>query len=220
MKNLKYFALVGLAATALTASAQFANSGRVGASASSTDIKNYSRLYVDFADMFCTSESYLGFKAGYSYGFNIVNTIPLYLEVGGNLQFNTKSEFGVRANFLAINAPVTINYKQTFPNGFFIQPYAGLNLKVNVLSKMSTGSSYYDTDDYYYYYDTDDYYYDTDEYYGGSYDLDVNRVQFGGTFGTRIGYKNFDVNIGYDVLSNIAPYTAGNCFHVGVGFVF
>lgn len=199
MKNLKYFALVGLAATALTASAQFANGGSKSGASFDNDTQDYSRLYVDFADMFVgndyASESYLGFKAGYAYGISLTKSVPVYLEFGANVQFNTKESYGYRTNFLAINVPVTVNYKLKFSNGFFIQPYAGLDVKVNLLSNMT--------------------------YEGESASLDgINTVQFGGTFGSRFGYKNVDLNIGYDVLSNISDYTSGNTFHVGLGFNF
>lgn len=265
MKYLKYVVFCGLAATALTASAQFTNSGGSRFSGSSVIVNNtdsYNRIYLDYANMGVNVEldtdnlddyesvkwieddlnknapSLHGFKIGYTRGISVTKKFPLFIEVGGNLQYN-RSNVGLAyyflydgelsdvfdCQFLSIGIPVNIAYKLSFTNGMYIEPYAGIGVKINVLGNEKLTREDWDSE---YYYTTEIEqemnYFDAVD----TYDHPLNRFQFGGQVGIHLGYKFFDVHFGSEFFTPLTHFNdrhwsykfKNNCFHVGVGFNF
>lgn len=188
-----------------------------------------------------------GLKVGYTRGISLTKSFPLFLEVGANLQYNqnsksmTEAVFNgydsddypswakVHSRFLSVGVPVSVAYKLSFTNGFYLEPYAGVGFKLNLMGKETikiTDSDYED------YVDSDDLkinYFEGDDLRLGSHNDDaLNRFQFGGQVGLHLGYKVFDINIGSDFFTPLYKYSnsdenvriKNNCFHVGIGFNF
>lgn len=141
-----------IAALLLTVSsvtfAQFTNGG---SKSSVGDNSDYNKVYTSF-NVGSFSEStnlkyegmkasddesvgLLGFNVGYAHGFNLKKSLPLFLELGGELNFNSGSEDDVTYTFMNIAVPVNFVYRFGISDNFAIAPYAGLNFKINVLGK-------------------------------------------------------------------------------------
>ncbi|MBP5420243.1 MAG: hypothetical protein J6Y72_10585 [Bacteroidales bacterium] len=92
-----------------------------------------------------------GFGLGIIKGIAISENNPLFLELGGNLTFlhkkgedssNESYSYGsysrtytMKYNFFNISIPVNLAYRINVADAFSIQPFAGLNMKVNILGK-------------------------------------------------------------------------------------
>lgn len=184
------------------------------------DCDNYNRVYLGysslkprysttFSDATSFVESYNddlkalgGFKFGYLKGVNLKSNLPLFLEVGAEFSLNTKKKcVGVeydkdyddlRSTAVAIDIPISVAYKLGFNNGVYVEPYAGIRGRINVLGSTTyTGSESFD-DDKLNWYDSASSQMDDEAY---------RRFQFGGQFGLNVGYKAVNLNIGYEMYS-------------------
>lgn len=190
--------------------------------------------------------SFHGVKFGYTHGISLTQSFPIFLEIGANLQYNqssksmmsfvygdsddsTPSWYKVKSQFISIGVPVSLAYKLSFENGFYLEPYAGIGFKYNLLGKESVKITDSDYEDYFDSDDLDFNYFDDDDMELGSHeDEALNRFQFGGQVGLHLGYKAFDFNIGSEFFSPLWKYSnsdgsskiKNNCFHVGIGFNF
>lgn len=203
MKSFKFLVAAVALALSTSASAQFANSSSRGGNGGGlvTDIPGYSRLSVAFSSLGTkTSASYdgksvsassddemslKGFNIDYTRGIGLKSNLPLFLEVGWQVAFNTESEDHTRNSMLSIAIPIDLTYRVQLASGFYVAPYLGMRLKANVIgkSKYSDGSysesiNWFDKDDM-------------------GEDGTFNRFQVGGIAGANIGYKQFNFNIGY-----------------------
>lgn len=219
-------AVCALNSNAQFANSNMSSKGRTSAGSTFVnDCNNYKRIYLGysslkphvsstFSDVTSEIESYNndlkalgGFKLGYLKGINIKNDHPLFLEVGAELSLNTKEKCigleydkhndDLRSTAVAIDIPISIAYKLGFSNGAYIEPYAGIRGRINVLGTTTyTGSESLD-DDKLNWYDND-----SDEMGDEAY----RRFQFGGQIGVNVGYKTVNLNIGYEMYSPIAKY--------------
>lgn len=113
-------------------------------------MSGYNRIYVgytgikthfDFDD--ADNWSYPGFSIGYLRGINLTQKLPLYLEVGGALQFNRYSEseteygytFDYKETLLGLNIPVSLVYRFNITDDFAISPDFGFNFRLNLMGK-------------------------------------------------------------------------------------
>ena len=146
MKIYKTLALAGILAVAGSANAEDYN--RVAISYDNTSYgynKDYKLSYDDDED---PSFSTNGFGLNYIHGFGLSNSLPMFLEVGGNINFNFYSnteEFKFmgetekyKSQFQNINLQVPVNFVWRFNvvDDLTIAPYVGLNFKVHFTSKM------------------------------------------------------------------------------------
>lgn len=227
MKRFLLFATVACIAVAAQAQIVGSKNTRVTVTRELSPINDYDRLYFGYADMEPTDEwfdGYMGictlkgFKAGYLHGFALTKSFPLFLEVGGDLHYGTYSDtyyryVKERMSILAMNVPVSVAYKFSFKNTLWVEPYAGVSLKLNLLAK---GKLTDEEDDY----TIVDNYFDND--YMDGYPF--KRCQFGGQFGVNVGYKAFNFNLGYHLYSPIwnedGYKVTFNSFTLGIGYNF
>lgn len=85
-----------------------------------------------------------GFGLNYIHGFSLSSSLPMFLEVGGNINFNffgdsEKDEDGeeYKAQFQNINLQIPVNYTWRFNvvEDFTIAPYVGINFKFNFMQR-------------------------------------------------------------------------------------
>lgn len=98
-----------------------------------------------------------GVKLGYTHGFGLTSKAPVFLEVGADFNFNIsvaentilttpQMKFDSRVMTCGITVPVSLGYKFSFKNKMWLEPYAGICLKVNIMGK--TKYDWADTDQY------------------------------------------------------------------------
>ncbi len=162
MKNFKFYLVAGLMTISTSAFAQFANTGNNNAGSTKTvNTDNYSRIFVSYNPTSVSFDaddvddiSLNGFAIGYTKGFSISKSLPLFIEAGLNLNYAFKSidneafndlskEYDLdltlanKYSALAINVPVSLAYKFALTNSdISISPFVGVNFKFNVLGKM------------------------------------------------------------------------------------
>lgn len=163
LRSLLVLAFIGLATA--TASAQFANSSSSSASAGSSiwttvNTDGYNRIYVSYlpsklkvSDSDGNIKLKGSFEAGYLRGIGLTSNVPLYLEVGGALQYRSYSEedygYETKFNMLSLNIPVALTYRINVTDDFAVSPNFGFDFRVNVMGKEKVtedGDELYDTD--------------------------------------------------------------------------
>ena len=86
-----------------------------------------------------------GVNLQYLHGFRVTKKVPLFLEIGADISYNTKSyksqyqhEYGgpyytskFRRNIISGRIPLNVSYKFNIVKNFHIQPYTGLNFRIN-----------------------------------------------------------------------------------------
>lgn len=222
MKRFQLLLTACLLLMATTASAQFSNTGGSGSksksgSVLSMDTESYNRIYVGYSpfNAKCSDNNYKdlkmnGFTAGYLHGFSLSEKLPLFLEVGGNIQYfmgkvdseieeydpyydvfyvtETKSKYSL----LSLNIPVNLAYKFSFAdNTLGVTPFVGLNFRANLMGKekrepSSTGGS-----------ESTDYNLFDDSTENGMGDAAWKRFQVGFNAGVNLNYKAFSLGVYY-----------------------
>ena len=84
-----------------------------------------------------------GVNLQYLHGFRVTKKIPLFIEIGAEFSYNTKehkyyNEYGerytnykARRNIISGRIPLNVSYKFNIVKNFSIQPYTGLNFRIN-----------------------------------------------------------------------------------------
>lgn len=96
-----------------------------------------------------------GGGVAYTHGFNLSKRYPIFLETGINADFNFGSltlkqsyeevEYWLRVNanqkqqFIYLQVPLNFVFQYHATNNFTISPYAGFNMKLNVIGRFRTG---------------------------------------------------------------------------------
>lgn len=185
-----------------------------------------------------------GFKLGYTHGFGLSSKAPVFLEVGADVSFNISDadvtilstslegvKYNRRVNTCGITIPVSLGYKFSFKNKMWLEPYAGACFKFNIMGKTK-----YDYADNSGIKDADmNWFKEADmsiedefgpdkmmlNYMGGSA---CKRAQFGGQFGVNLGYKHVNLNVGYQIHSQLQKSATvkvnTNALTVGIGYTF
>lgn len=213
----KIITLVAVLAMTLGANAQIVSSS--SRSISSAPKEGYNRVYAQYAPTKYGDMSTTGFAAGYAKGISLTSSMPLFVEAGGQVRFNSKKEDGIKFSYLAIDVPVNVTYRWDVPSvaGFSIAPYAGLRLTGNIIGQAKAGGekiSFFDEDDMkefgFGYDDEDDYDAET-----------ANRIQFGMQLGVNFNYKMLTLGVGYSLDFNDyikGASTKGLMISVGYNF--
>lgn len=157
------------------------------------DYTGYNRIYVGYtgvnakwsADDISESQKFPGFSVGYLRGISLTQKVPLYLEVGGALQYNKYSEDGESMKMFGLNIPVSLLYRFNITDDFSISPNFGFNFRLNLMGKGEDDGS-----------DESVNLFDDDEMGGEAW----NRFQAGWHIGANFDYKflNLGVNWGTD----------------------
>lgn len=152
----------------------------------------YNRIYVSYlpTKLKADGESLKmkgSFEVGYLRGIGLTSNLPLYLEVGGAIQYRSyKDDYegeSVKDNILSVNIPVALTYRINVNDDFAVSPNFGFDFRVNVLGKEKYESEY-----------------------GGDYDVDLfsdaewGRFQVGWHIGVGLDYRalHFGVQYGTD----------------------
>lgn len=138
----KILLLAAAAVIGLTASAQFSNSG---GSASAADCSDWNTVYLEYnpitlhssEDGYSHNESFNGFSLGYSRAISLSKSVPIFIEVGGALQYSFKSkkedDATNKINILSLKVPVNFMYKWSIAgNKVDLIPHLGLNMRLNL----------------------------------------------------------------------------------------
>ncbi len=202
MKKLSFVLTVALMAIATTASAQFANSGQK-ATKVSTNTENYNRFVAAYNSFSLSTEGasldLTGLSVGWTKGINIADGTPLYVETGLHVMYAFGSEYGCDQSYLGVNVPVLITYKIAPIETMAILPYAGLNLRGNILGKESD----------------DDYKFD---YFD---DYDAKRFGVGASLGVNFDFETLSVGLGYTFdFTEMMEEIKVEYFTVALGFKF
>lgn len=193
MKKLMLMAAVMLLSCG-TAFAQFTNaSGSSKSSGSSTplEVKEWTSLYFQynpswFVPKHGDNESFNGLTLGVSRAINVMQSQPLFVEIGGNVQFgftNDMADSDLKWKMLSIGVPVNLTYAWHVSDKFAIAPYLGLNMRLNLWGNITHD----DFDDSLNIFDDDD----VD-------DLQHKRFQIGWQIGANFQFNNsFYIGAGY-----------------------
>lgn len=169
----KYLTLTALAVIySGVAKAQFA--GEYNLSKHEGDYKGYNRIGLsynndsygfnkDAKDWFDTEKgtSLNGFGIDYIHGFSISSSLPMFLEVGGNVNFNfgnlfsdeeeyrgVKYEYRTKMQSINLQVPVNYVYRFNVADDFSVAPYVGLNFKLNLIGKVKGVEEAWEEDEY------------------------------------------------------------------------
>jgi len=148
---------------------------------------NYSRVYASFGiqKMKDQTDSDKGFQIGYLSGLNITgNNTPLFFQLGAELNLVTYSEDESRETLMNLAVPANLSYKIAFSDNISIEPFAGLNLRLNMVGKLTADDNDYELD-----------YFD---------DLDAKRIQFGINVGASLNFNN--ISLGYRFNPDLTNY--------------
>lgn len=161
MRKIKFLAAAAMLAVCSSASAQFSNS-KGGSQSSSVDSKGWSTIYVQYNPSTISidvtgadDENFNAFTVGYNRAISISSSAPLYVELGGALQYSFKSKDMLdeladgsdvdadqlgeymdpkqKFNMLSLKVPVSIMYDWKINNSnVHIAPFAGITMRYNI----------------------------------------------------------------------------------------
>lgn len=161
MGKIKFLAAAAMLAVCSSASAQFSNS-KGGSQSSSVDSKGWSTIYVQYNPSTISidvtgvdDENFNAFTVGYNRAISISGSAPLYVELGGALQYSFKSKDMLdewadgtdvdadqlgkymdpkeKFNMLSLKVPVSIMYDWKINNSnVHIAPFAGITMRYNI----------------------------------------------------------------------------------------
>lgn len=202
MKKLSFVLTVALMAIATTASAQFANSGK-NATKVSTNTENYNRFMAAYNSFTFSADGgsidLTGLSVGWNKGIGIVETMPLYVETGLHVMYAFGSKYGSDQSYLGVNVPVLLTYKITPSETVAVSPYAGLNLRGNIVGNESDADYKYD-------------YFD---------DFDAKRFGVGVSLGVNVDLNKVSLGVGYTTdFTEFMEEIKIDYFTVALGFKF
>ena len=139
-----------------------------------------------------------GFGIDYIHGFSLTRSLPMFLELGANVNFNfgtplseEEDRYTYKMKMQNINLQVPVNYVYRFnvADSFSIAPYVGLNFKLNLTTRGKESMEYEgekEEDDWYSFYDKE-------EMDGEPW----NRFQMGWHIGVGFRYSNLYLGLQY-----------------------
>ena len=163
MKTIKLYLTACLLLVATMTFAQFANTKAASSTSTNTrsiDTNGWSRISVSYNPLKIVTDyegsddlNMTGFSVGYTKGFNIAKELPLFLEVGINGLYASKSltaeddkllkelkdqgyNMEQKITSVSLNIPINLAYKFSISNSdISIIPFLGINLKGNIIGK-------------------------------------------------------------------------------------
>lgn len=154
--------------------------GEYNLSNNNGEITSYNRIGLSYRNVrFSGGGDGIGYNgAGFDYihGFSLSSSIPVFLELGGNVSFTTRNNGGDYGGYMTIEMPVNCAYRISLAdNEFGLSPFFGFVFKGNIIG---TSDLDYDTQ---YWYDSNDF----------------RRFQFGWNIGLNFDYKKLYLGFGY-----------------------
>ena len=146
MKTLKLFLAFAFVAVATSVSASQIVENQSAVPAADTN-NGWDRVFVSYNASSLkgdgASVSFPGFSLGYMKGFSVSKNLPLFVEAGAALQFRThkdEEDYGgyditEKMNFFSLNIPVNCVYKWNINEDFSIDPFVGIDLRLNLTGK-------------------------------------------------------------------------------------
>ena len=193
----------------------------------SAQVTDYNGIYFQYNPSWLSynvsgvSSDYIhGFTLGYTKSFGIAgDNVPLFLEVGGNLQYGFHRDSETIAsvkvsetlNLFSLNIPVNFGYSIRLGDNLALNPYVGIKMRLNLVGTVvdkvgdqSTTFNLYSKDD-----------------MGGS-DNTWNRFQIGWQAGAKMVITEaFFVEAGYYMdFNRIASNTRFSSVNLGFGYCF
>lgn len=221
MTKLKTLAVAVALAIATPAFAQFTTGG--GSSSMSTsgdEVKSgYNFLGVSYVNTTIMPKhgddmGMNGFGVKFIHGFSISQTRPMYIETGVNftMGFDSDSEeiyddedLTVTSTLGSLAVPVNFAYRFGLANNIAIKPYAGLNLKFNVIGK--TTASYDDESESVSWFKKDT--------------MNANRFQLGWHIGAGVEFSKFYLGLQYGTdFMEFAKKVSTGTFELTLGYAF
>lgn len=209
MKLLKVTMIAAAFLFTAPAFAQFSNTGSNRTSSSNGGLINntdpYNRVTVDYVNRSLSGGgenlgSTNGVALDYIHGFSISGTMPLFFETGVGADYGVYSEDDFSLSILSFAIPANISYKLQFTDAMSLQPYVGLNFKVNASGKMK---------------------YDGEDWGDVFSDGDWKRFQMGWHIGAGMNFNKFYVGLSYGTdFIKIVEKTNTGTFKIGVGVNF
>lgn len=142
MNYIKFFVAACAMTFAINASAESDNTR--------SNLSGYNRIELSYAPMFVSeiyttrrgilrygsSSTLHGVSADYTRGIHVTKNLPMFIEVGGGLQFGTVSASGYDINVLRLNVPANFTYRFAVGRAkvWRISPYTGLNFGFNLIN--------------------------------------------------------------------------------------
>lgn len=165
-----------------------------------------------------------GFSVGYTHGFGISASHPMFIEAGLKFQgvFNSKAfgfdfdsdsdyfsddDIDSKSSLCSFVVPVSFAWKFAINDKISIKPYAGINLKVHVLGKttLSAFDEKMSAD-----------WFDKEEM-----GVKFNRAQVGWHIGTTFEYSRIFLGVSYGTdFNQIAKSTGSGTFDLALGYCF
>lgn len=144
--KLKHIFVITAMLMSTTAFAQFTHSG--GRNQSSAE-EGWNSIYASYnmlkysQEMSRWNKAYNGFSIGYDRAIGLTSKIPLYVEIGGAIQYagqnikaNDEDNVKATSNLLSVKVPVSVLYSWNIANSnWSIIPKAGFDGRFNVLGK-------------------------------------------------------------------------------------
>lgn len=144
--KIKHIFVITAMLMSTTAFAQFTHSG--GRNQSSSE-EGWNSIYASYnmlkysQEMFGWNKAYNGFSVGYDRAIGLTSKIPLYIEIGGAIQYagqsvksNDEDYEKTTSNLLSVKVPVSVLYRYNIANSnWSIIPKAGFDGRFNVLGK-------------------------------------------------------------------------------------
>ena len=140
-----------------------------------------------------------GFGIDYAHGFGLSRSLPMFIEVGGNVNFNfgnmfedkNGSDYEIdRIQDINLQVPVNYVYRFDISDYFSIAPYAGVNFKLHLMTRTRYEEKYQGEKE-------------TEEW-NSLYDKDFmgeegtwNRFQMGWQIGVNFQYSAFSLGVQY-----------------------
>lgn len=182
MKKLSFMLTMAMMVIATTASAQFANSSKKS-NRTTANTENYNRITAAYNSVSVDDLDLMGFSVGWTKGINIANDLPLYLETGIGVMYafgdDTDWEGDTfEESYLGVNVPLLLTYKFFPIETMAIAPYAGLNLRGNILGK----EKWPDYDETYDWFEED---------------FDAKRFCVGASLGVNFDFNKLSIGVGY-----------------------
>lgn len=183
--------------------------------------------------------SFPGFSLGYMKGFSVSNKLPFFVEAGAALQFRTHKDeytedaedysyYGVdgtfttteKTNLFSLNIPVNFVYKWQINDDFSVDPFIGVDFRINLTGKYKESFKYSGEDA-----ET----INDDEAYDESANMfskdewgdPCKRFQAGWHIGVGANYKAFNLSISYGSdFNEIAEKTKFATTVISLGYNF
>lgn len=175
---------------------------------------NASKMSYDFDG--AESVSFPGFSVGYMYGLSVTEKLPLFVEVGGALQYRAHSDsesydgekYEAKMNIFSLNIPVNLVYKFNINEDISIDPFFGIDLRLNLSGKYKETYSY-------------DGEKETESYSIFKGEDAYKRFQAGWHIGVGATWKNLNLSVSYGTdFNEIAEKTKLKTTMISLGYNF